>query len=363
MAGSLESVLASIPGLAGWTAQDQQNRMKERGDLQNAGALQNLLAQMQAKEKEKAFRGELAALGPGATQESLAQVAAKYAAPREVLQTQQQSLDRQATRDAALTAASQAQAARAAEAEAARAARATESQLNRDAREREIKDRLAASTATAQDRQALMRELAGIRGDAAKEAAARRKEAEEEKGIEGAITKTSMRMKDVMPVYTAAKQLNDVLGKFTPEDVPGLGYAKNMEAGKMFLSQEGKDVSSSVKLLGNSILKAMSGAAVTPSEEVRQMAATMADGRFSAKDFYIAWPKISEWVNDQVSLGTASLTPPARAAFEERTGMKMDRITPRFQTSYDGGKLNLKDTRAPAAPAIPPPPAGFVVNK
>ena len=99
---------------------------------------------------------------------------------------------------------------------------------------------------------------------------------------------------------------------------------------------------------------------MTPSEEVRQMAATMADGRFSAKDFYVAWPKIADWVNDQVSLGTASLTPAAKPVFEERTGMKMDRIAPRFQTSYEGGKLSLKDTRAAAMPA---PPPGFTVNK
>jgi hypothetical protein len=181
-----------------------------------------------------------------------------------------------------------------------------------------------------------------------------RAEAEkEEKTIEGQIGKTADRMKDVTPVFTAAKQLNQILGRYTPDEVPGLGYAKNTDIGKVFLSDEGKDVSSSIKLFGNSVLKAMSGAAVTAPEEIRQMAAQMADGRFSAKDFYIAWPKMSQWVNDQVSLSTAGLTPKAKERFIERTGLDLSPITPRF--NFEGGKL--KDTKG-----APPPPPGFKVN-
>ena len=97
-----------------------------------------------------------------------------------------------------------------------------------------------------------------------------------------------------------------------------------------------------MKLVGSAILKAMSGAAVTPSEEVRQMAAQMADGRFSAQDFYIAWPKISAWINDQAALGSASLSGPARQTFIERTGINLDPIKPRF--TFDGKQL--KDSQA-----------------
>jgi hypothetical protein len=86
----------------------------------------------------------------------------------------------------------------------------------------------------------------------------------------------------------------------------------------------------------------MSGQAVTAPEEIRQMAAQMADGRFSAKDFYIAWPKMAQWVNDQVSLSTAGLTPKAKERFLDRTGLKLDPLKPRF--TLEGGEL--KDTTA-----------------
>ena len=181
----------------------------------------------------------------------------------------------------------------------------------------------------------------------------------DEKQIEAQIGKTADRMKDVQPVWTSAKQLNGILSRYTPDEVPGLGYAKNTNNGKLFLSGEGQDVSSSVKLFGNSVLKAMSGAAVTAPEEVRLMAAQMADGRYSAKEFYIAWPKMSAWVNDQMSLATAGLTPAAKAKFLDRTGIKIDPIIPRF--TFDGKQL--VDTKAPSKPsAVPAPPPGFKVD-
>jgi len=67
----------------------------------------SLAAQKAAAEaqREQAFRGELQQLGPDATQEQLAGVAARYGSPADVLKTQQSSIDRQATREATLTAA------------------------------------------------------------------------------------------------------------------------------------------------------------------------------------------------------------------------------------------------------------------
>lgn len=52
------------------------------------------------QQREQAFRGALAQLGPNATQEQLAGVAAQYGSPADVLKTQQASLDRAATREA-----------------------------------------------------------------------------------------------------------------------------------------------------------------------------------------------------------------------------------------------------------------------
>jgi len=56
-------------------------------------------------QREQAFRTEIQALGPNATQEQLAGVAAKHGSAADVLKTQQASIDRQASREATLTAA------------------------------------------------------------------------------------------------------------------------------------------------------------------------------------------------------------------------------------------------------------------
>lgn len=88
--------LMDIPGYGVYIQRNAQNRQAEMGDLQQAGTLMGILKQQQATQREAAFRGELQALGPGATQEQLAGVAAKYGSPADVLKTQQSSLDRKA---------------------------------------------------------------------------------------------------------------------------------------------------------------------------------------------------------------------------------------------------------------------------
>lgn len=109
MANSLEGVLSQIPGLAGYLAQQQNSQaMRQRdeqmqlGQLQQIGGLQGILANVQKQQQEQAFRGALAALGPEATQEQLAQVSAQFGTPKDVLQTQQSSLDRKAQREVAV---------------------------------------------------------------------------------------------------------------------------------------------------------------------------------------------------------------------------------------------------------------------
>jgi hypothetical protein len=100
MAGTLESVLANIPGYSGYLAKQQYDQQQGMGELQQAGSLVALHQHLQAAGKEGQFRAALAALGPDATQEQLAQVAAKFSSPDKVLSTQQSSLDRQATAEA-----------------------------------------------------------------------------------------------------------------------------------------------------------------------------------------------------------------------------------------------------------------------
>lgn len=73
-----------------------RNANQEAGlnTIQQAAGAQGILAKMQAEQKDRALRSELTALGPNPTQESLAQIAAKYAAPKDIMQSQQTSLDR-----------------------------------------------------------------------------------------------------------------------------------------------------------------------------------------------------------------------------------------------------------------------------
>jgi hypothetical protein len=100
MAGTLEGVLAQIPGYAGYRAAEQFAQQRQMGELQQAGSLVALHQHIQEQQKEGQFRAELAALGPDATQEQLAQVAAKYSKAGDVLKSQQTSLDRQAAAEA-----------------------------------------------------------------------------------------------------------------------------------------------------------------------------------------------------------------------------------------------------------------------
>lgn len=79
----------------------------QAAQIQNAHGLMGILAQQQAlqqhvaaSQREGQFRSELQSLGPNATQESLAGVAAKYAPAADVLKSQTSSLDRKASIDA-----------------------------------------------------------------------------------------------------------------------------------------------------------------------------------------------------------------------------------------------------------------------
>lgn len=76
---SLESVLANIPGYAGYKAAEQNTQQRELGDLQKAHSLQSILAQIQMQELNKQFAGAMAGGGAGGTPEQLDALAAKLA--------------------------------------------------------------------------------------------------------------------------------------------------------------------------------------------------------------------------------------------------------------------------------------------
>ena len=90
---ALDSVLAGWD--SGVAARDRESARQMQG-IQQASALQQLLAHVQAQQKEQAFRSDLASLGANPTQEQLAQVGAKYGSPADILKSQTSSLDRKA---------------------------------------------------------------------------------------------------------------------------------------------------------------------------------------------------------------------------------------------------------------------------
>lgn len=89
------------PALQGFILARQQGQQQESQDTQQAGALLSLMEKVRSSSQDKAFRGELAALGPNPEQGALATLAAKYSTPKDLLAREQSSLDRKSSIEAA----------------------------------------------------------------------------------------------------------------------------------------------------------------------------------------------------------------------------------------------------------------------
>ena len=82
MAGTLQGVLAGIPGLGGYLAGQQNDQQTQMGQLQQVGALQAIAQKMQQQQQEQAFRG---ALAQAKTPEERMSVAERFAGPKDML--------------------------------------------------------------------------------------------------------------------------------------------------------------------------------------------------------------------------------------------------------------------------------------
>ena len=96
------------PGLAAFLASRQQATSDDNAQVAQASQLMQILGAAQQQQqrqaamaRDQAFRSELGALGPNATQEQLAQIAAKHGTPDAIMRTQQSSLDRRSALEAA----------------------------------------------------------------------------------------------------------------------------------------------------------------------------------------------------------------------------------------------------------------------
>jgi hypothetical protein len=97
----LNSVLASIPGYGAYIAKRQMNEQQPLQGMQQAGMLVGLQEKLREQARRQAFEKDIAAIGPEATQEQLAQIAIKHGTPADVLKTQQSSLDRKSALEVA----------------------------------------------------------------------------------------------------------------------------------------------------------------------------------------------------------------------------------------------------------------------
>lgn len=104
---SLEGVLGAVPGYGGYLARrgmiedgNMDAIRQASGIVSLEGALQQRAQQQRTLEREQAFRTELAAAGDDLNAQ--ARVASRFAAPADVLRTNQAALDRQASVQARL---------------------------------------------------------------------------------------------------------------------------------------------------------------------------------------------------------------------------------------------------------------------
>ena len=87
--------------LSAYRGREAQMQAQPMQELRQAGALQGILAKVQAAQQEQELRGALSQLGPNPSQDALAQVAARFSPAKDILTSQTASADRGAVLKAA----------------------------------------------------------------------------------------------------------------------------------------------------------------------------------------------------------------------------------------------------------------------
>jgi hypothetical protein len=79
------------PGLAGFVEAENQQRQQEGHDMQRAAAALSFADRLKAREDERNFRSEYAALGTNPSTEAVMKVAGKYSDPQKMLSLHMQA--------------------------------------------------------------------------------------------------------------------------------------------------------------------------------------------------------------------------------------------------------------------------------
>lgn len=198
--------------------------------------------------------------------------------------------------------------------------------LDRQSREMIAQQQRQLTAMIAQGNQAIQAMMAQTRAD---DIRYRRDRDASEKAYKGAHDLSTALDKDNFPgLLSSTRMLNETMGKYSPSDVPGVGYAKNLGLSNFFLTEEGKLVKSQAQAVANDLLKLYSGGAVTLDEGQRRQLEQMRSGAFSAQDMYNAWPTVVDRVNSVMGNRVAGASPEALAEYTKRPGaLKLDQIT------------------------------------
>lgn len=379
MATNLSGVLASVPGLAGYLAKQQFDQQQEMGQVQQMGALAQLQAQMQnqqrasqAQAREQEFRSALAGLGPNPSSEQLAQVAARYGTPDAIMKAQQSSADRAAQREAAIA----------------------QHRAMREQRMEELNARLAQQATTEAERNQLRRELAQMQIDSRRDLmglAASLRPAPQPRNLQlttdaegnqlivnpdgtttplqapggiGGVKKpvgTDKPMTEFQgkaALYGTRAAQSDKVLKGLEDKISTAGLAMGQSTGvvgNFLMSSEQRRVDQAQRDFVNAVLRQESGAVISdaefanakkqyfpqPGDDPNVVAQKRANRELAIKGFArMSGPKgaadIDAIIREPLLPGVAATNPTPQQA---------------------GGQIK------PQAPSVPPPPAGFVVNK
>ena len=247
--------------LQGYEAARKGNLAESAQEVQQYGALQKILAQQQVAQKAQQFQAEIQS---AKTPEERLAVAQKYMGANQLGASIQGSQDRSATRDATaaqreatLTFQREGLAQRGAEAEAARTQRATDASANREQRMQELKLRLQDSRIAGAERAALAREMAGMRADAQREAAAARAD------------RPMTEFQGKAALYGTRAAQSDKVLKALEDNINLTGLAAGQAtgyAGNVLMSSEQRRVSQAQRDFVNAVLRQESGAVISDQE-------------------------------------------------------------------------------------------------
>lgn len=185
-------------------------------------------------------------------------------------------------------------------------------------------------------------QMAQLRADAQRDAAAIRAEAKKDSSKADAVenrevmrdvTKLSTRMERITPVLGAAQEVQNMLDKYTDpktgkvKDIPGIGYvgalpgwarSAGQEAGLM--SPDTNANRAVIQRLINNVVRAQAGLSQTISEQAKQIEANLSSGSYSQEDFTKAFNQLLLDIEYDVKNIKAGHRPEAVDAYLSRGG-------------------------------------------